>query len=89
MEHSIKIQALAKTFPSGGLKQLSFELGLGVTAIIGPNGAGKSTLLRCLSTYFEPDGAVSVTEPWISTALKRNIAIASVICPKSFAYRGT
>ncbi len=56
MEHSIKIQALAKTFPSGGLKQLSFELGLGVTAIIGPNGAGKSTLLRCLSTYFEPDG---------------------------------
>ena len=37
------------------VSDVSFSLGVGVTALLGPNGAGKSTLLRMLCGLTPPD----------------------------------
>jgi len=43
------------------VRDVSFELGPGVTGLLGPNGAGKTTLLRCLAgiTYWD-SGTVQI-----------------------------
>jgi iron complex transport system ATP-binding protein len=61
------------------LRQVSFEVRSGWTAIVGPNGAGKSTLLRVLAGLQEPDlGSVHLKgkalSAWAPRARAREIA---------------
>lgn len=36
------------------IRNVSFELKPGLTALVGPNGSGKTTLLRLMSAYYQP-----------------------------------
>lgn len=51
----IKIDRVSKHYGSKqALRDISFTIGKGVTALLGRNGAGKSTLMRMLATIAEP-----------------------------------
>lgn len=43
------------------LKNVTFEVKPGITAIVGSNGSGKSTLLTCINRTFEDKAGTSVT----------------------------
>jgi ABC-2 type transport system ATP-binding protein len=46
----VAVRGLGRSFgPRPAVRNVSFELGPGVTGLLGPNGAGKTTLLRCLA----------------------------------------
>lgn len=62
MTTSVHVAQVTKRYGSVTvLDDVSFALGVGVTALLGPNGAGKSTLLRLLSTASAPDdGQITV-----------------------------
>ncbi len=49
------------------LRNVSLEIGKGLTLIIGPNGSGKSTLLKIISGFIKPTGGsikVFNKDPW-------------------------
>lgn len=52
----LSISHLGKQYRRGfwGLRDLTLDLGPGVTGLLGPNGAGKSTLMRILATITRP-----------------------------------
>jgi ABC-2 type transport system ATP-binding protein len=46
----VAVRGLCRSYGSWrAVRDVSFELGPGVTGLLGPNGAGKTTLLRCLA----------------------------------------
>jgi ABC-2 type transport system ATP-binding protein len=46
----VAVSRLCRSFASRrAVRDVSFDLGPGVTGLLGPNGAGKTTLLRCLA----------------------------------------
>ncbi len=60
------------------VSEVSFSLGVGVTALLGPNGAGKSTLLRMLCGLTPPDqGTIRVlgADPRTDLAVRGRIGI--------------
>lgn len=60
----MKVNGITKSFGDNVvLKNISFDLIKGITALLGENGAGKTTLLRILCGFIEPDsGNVSINE---------------------------
>jgi ABC-2 type transport system ATP-binding protein len=46
----VEVSRLSKSYPGKpfALREVSLEVGPGVTGLLGPNGAGKSTLLQCV-----------------------------------------
>ena len=61
-EPGVSAESVSKWFGSKvAVSEVSFEVGVGVTALLGPNGAGKSTMLRMLSGQAQPSrGTVRV-----------------------------
>ena len=46
----LSVRSLSKSYGHRvAVEDVSFEVGLGVTALLGPNGAGKTTIIRCLT----------------------------------------
>jgi ABC-2 type transport system ATP-binding protein len=61
------------------VSDLTFGIGVGVTALLGPNGAGKSTILNLVSGLIRPsNGTVQVLDRTVpgDTAVYRNIGLA-------------
>ena len=60
----LSVSHLSKAYGSvQALRDVSFEVGEGVTGLLGPNGAGKSTLLLCVLGLLPSwQGEVSVLE---------------------------
>jgi ABC-2 type transport system ATP-binding protein len=56
---ALRVDALAKTYPTGteALRGVSLEIGAGeFFGLLGPNGAGKSTLIHCVTGLATPTG---------------------------------
>ncbi|MEM3883464.1 MAG: ABC transporter ATP-binding protein [Methanothrix sp.] len=78
MKYAISINGIGKRFGNEyALKDISLELGKGITLILGPNGAGKSTLLRCMAGLYKPDeGRVKVLgkDPYSDAGIRKRIS---------------
>ena len=56
MDAPVTVAGLGKSFGrTTAVRDVSFDVPLGVTGLLGPNGAGKTTLLRILATVLAPD----------------------------------
>jgi ABC-type multidrug transport system, ATPase component len=78
LKYAISINGIGKRFGNEyALKDISLELGKGITLILGPNGAGKSTLLRCMAGLYKPDeGRVKVLgkDPYSDAGIRKRIS---------------
>ena len=78
MRYAISVSGIDKRFGKDyALRDISLELGKGITLILGPNGAGKSTLLRCMAGLYKPDvGNVRVLgkDPYSNAGIRRRIS---------------
>ncbi|MFA0812835.1 ATP-binding cassette domain-containing protein [Microbulbifer epialgicus] len=53
----LNLRKIYKTYPDGtrALKDVSLQIGTGITGLLGPNGSGKSSLMRTIATLQLPD----------------------------------
>ena len=78
MKYAISINGIGKRFGKEyALKDISLEIGKGITLVLGPNGAGKSTLLRCMAGLYKPDeGTIRVLgkDPYSDAIIRGKIS---------------
>ena len=78
-EARVSAEGVSKWFGAKvAVSEVSFEVGVGVTALLGPNGAGKSTMLRMLSGLAQPSrGTVRVLgrDPRADAGTSRSIGL--------------
>lgn len=78
MEYPIRINGIGKRFGKEyALRDISLEIGKGITLVLGPNGAGKSTLLRCMAGLYKPDeGSIKVLgkDPYSDAGIRKRIS---------------
>lgn len=66
------------------LREVSFSIGDGVTAILGPNGAGKTTLLNILATLVEPTSGWATIEGYDVRRQRREVRRILGFLPQEF-----
>jgi ABC-2 type transport system ATP-binding protein len=80
VESIVTLRGVAKWYGDVvAVSDLTFGIGVGVTALLGPNGAGKSTILNLVSGLIRPsNGTVQVLDRTVpgDTAVYRNIGLA-------------
>jgi ABC-2 type transport system ATP-binding protein len=78
-EARVSAEGVSKWFGAKvAVSDVSFDVGVGVTALLGPNGAGKSTMLRMLSGQAQPSrGTVRVLgkDPRADEGASRSIGL--------------
>ncbi len=78
LKYAISINGIGKRFGKEyALKDISLEIGKGITLVLGPNGAGKSTLLRCMAGLYKPDeGTIRVLgkDPYSDAIIRGKIS---------------
>jgi ABC-2 type transport system ATP-binding protein len=79
-ESIVALRGVAKWYGDVvAVSDLTFGIGVGVTALLGPNGAGKSTILNLVSGLIRPsNGTVQVLDRTVpgDTTVYRNIGLA-------------
>jgi len=80
VEAIVALRGVAKWYGDVvAVSDLTFGIGVGVTALLGPNGAGKSTILNLVSGLIRPsNGTVRVLDRTVpgDTTVYRNIGLA-------------
>ena len=80
VEAIVALRGVAKWYGDVvAVSDLTFGIGVGVTALLGPNGAGKSTILNLVSGLIRPsNGTVQVLDRTVpgDTRVYRNIGLA-------------
>jgi len=66
------------------LREVSFSIGDGVTAILGPNGAGKTTLLNILATLVEPTSGWATIQGYDVRRQRRQVRRILGFLPQEF-----
>jgi len=66
------------------LREVSFSIGDGVTAILGPNGAGKTTLLSILATLIEPTSGWATIQGYDVRRQRREVRRSLGFLPQEF-----
>ncbi|BAB59669.1 ABC transport system ATP-binding protein [Thermoplasma volcanium GSS1] len=76
----IETRSLTKVYKNGNnaLKDISLDIGSGITSVIGRNGAGKTTMMRIFSTQLRPtSGSVTING---YDVVKESNKVRKIIC---------